>query len=153
MKTILLLTLGLMVLFVSSAWASVSQSREALITSLSGEIEVKQNPGDWQKAQAGMRLHEADSIKSGPNSAARLILSGYDEDSGELNLRENSELKFSEFKADKTTGAEKTFLNLSVGKVLVKARELGEDSQFEVATPTSIAGVWGTEFEVAVDKK
>jgi hypothetical protein len=67
-------------------------------------------------------------------------------------MKENSQLQLTELKINKAEASETTLLDLALGAVLIKAEKLhSEKSRFEVKTPTSIVGVRGTTFSVAVE--
>jgi len=69
-----------------------------------------------------------------------------------IEVKENSQLLFSELIIDEAMKKEKTLLDLAVGEILIKAQKVhGAESKFEVKTPTSIVGVRGTTFAVKVE--
>lgn len=130
--------------------------RQAKIVSMKGTVEVKIDPTrNWEPASIGQILYKEAIIRTGKNGKVELILSGKEEreESAKVKLAPNSELAISYLETRQLTGGEKTRLDLAIGRVMIKARELKGDSEFEVKTPTSIAGVWGTEFEVSVTKE
>lgn len=127
--------------------------RQAVIVDLVGKVDVKKDTNsDWEAAAKGMTLSQDARIKTGEDGKAVLELkdSSGKEDRGTVNMAVNTEMSISELKTNESEGKEKTRLNLAMGKVLIKAKEVSGDSEFEVQTPTAVAGVWGTEFEVAV---
>ncbi|MBI4398581.1 MAG: FecR domain-containing protein [Candidatus Omnitrophica bacterium] len=126
--------------------------REAVITEMKGDVQIRRfGANDWLSAEKGITLQEKDSIRTGKDSKAELTLSGKGSPSGTVHVSENSEMSLDKLMIDQE-GWEQTLLDVRVGKILIRARTLEGDSQFEVKTPTSIAGVRGTEFEVIVDK-
>ena len=145
--------------FAGDAPASVSGVvyRHAKVVTAKGPVEYKKDPStnEWQPVQQGELLYKGATIRTGKNGAADLALSGKNEgeEAATLSLRSESEMTLDELDTEKTTGAEKTKLAMAIGKVLIKAKELKGDSSFEVKTPTSVVGVWGTEFEVDVKKE
>ena len=61
-------------------------------------------------------------------------------------------MAIAELIADPGADTSKTLLDLAMGEVLIKAQKVhGENSKFEVKTPTSIVGVRGTTFNVKVE--
>jgi hypothetical protein len=123
--------------------------REAKLGKVSGNVQVRVAQGPWQKAASGIVLREGDEVRTSPGAAAEILLDGGDV--GKLDLREDSEFKFTQL-LEKSNGEKITLLDLAVGRVLVHAGKLKGDSKFEVRTPTSTTGVRGTVFEVAVEK-
>ncbi len=133
------------------------ESRISRVLTIEGDVFVKSpDVPDAVSAHPGMALNERDIIITGKDSKAVLNVNGRAE-SATVEVDENSQLMLLELKKDKKTGTENTLLDLAVGKILVKARELRDpDSKFEVKTPTSVVGVRGTNFSVeveAVEKK
>jgi len=113
-----------------------------------GSVDVKIGKADWTAAKKGDALSEGDMVRTKENSWATVEL----ENAGTVEVKQNSQLKLAELSADKTAGTQKTLLDLALGEVLIKAQKLNsEKSKFEVKTPTSIVGVRGTTFSVAVE--
>jgi len=131
------------------SFAEVSK-RNATITDIKGKVEVRTSMGSWEAAKAGMVLTEGDIIVTKADSWATLNLSGTEE--ATVAMKPNSQLALAELVADKKEGSQKTLLDLALGEVLIKTQKLhAKESKFEVKTPTSIVGVRGTSFSVAVE--
>ena len=126
--------------------------REVIVSEMKGSVQVRMAGGEWQDAAAGMVLHENDEIRTAQGAQVDLLLDR-EANTGKLELREKSHLKLSHMTLDGVTGEKSTMLDLALGKVLVHAEKLKGDSKFEVKTPTSIAGVKGTVFEVSVEEQ
>ena len=126
--------------------------RQATVSEMKGNVQVRIQGGEWQAAEVGMVLQEKDEIRTVEGSSAELLL---DEgtSTGKIELLEKSHLKLSQMTVDGVTGEKTTALDLALGKVLVHAEKLQGDSKFQVKTPTSIAGVKGTVFEVSVEEE
>ena len=141
---------GIFLLF--SGIALSQPLREAIVSKINGDVNVRIGEGDWEAARAGVVLHERDEIRTAPGSSAEILLDK-GASTGKLELKEKSFLKFDTMKWDAQTGDKATLLDLAIGKVLVHAEKLTGDSNFKVRTPTSTTGVRGTVFEVAVEEK
>lgn len=126
-------------------------SRTATIIKLKGVAEIKTSKGPWIPAKIGIVLNQGDIVRTKANSFAVLNLDG-DAQTATVEVKENSQLRLAEIIEDKTAGTQNTLLDLAVGEILIKAKKLhSERSKFEVKTPTSIVGVRGTTFSVAVE--
>lgn len=126
------------------------ESRQAIIKSLKGSVKIKKAGTErWITANRGMKLSQNDTIKTDSNSRAELVFPSKKDESG-VQIYKNTEVTIQQLITNKKTGEEGTVLDVAVGKILVKAAKLKGESKFEVATPTSIVGVRGTEFEVTV---
>ena len=131
---------------------AAEEKRTANITSLEGKAEVKlAGQPDWTAVQSGATLNEGDTLKTDANSKAVLAL-GAKSEVGTVEVSEKSQLLLSSMVFDQKTNTSKTLLDLAMGEVLIKAQKVqGEQSKFEVKTPTSIVGVRGTVFKVKVE--
>lgn len=143
-----MLQLGLItfLLFFVSVTASADQIRQATLANFAGEVMIRQGGGEWKPATAGDIMKINDELKTSPGASAEVLL-----DNGSVKLRENSHFKIDTMNLDPATGEKVTYLNLALGRILIKAEKLQGNSQFEVRTPTSTTGVRGTVFEVSVE--
>ena len=102
-------------------------------------------------ANVGMSLKQGDAIRTKANSKAILALDA-EAETATVEVKQNSQLTLAELIANQAEGSESTLLDLALGEILIKAKKLhSEKSKFEVKTPTSIVGVRGTTFSVAVE--
>lgn len=129
--------------------ANLAGSQYVTLKNPGKEVFVKNRAGEWVPAQDGMVILPGDEVKTATGSSVEVILDGGQV--GHITVREGSVFKILEASTNSATGDKKTLLDLAVGKILVKAEALKGNSKFEVKTPTAIAGVRGTLFEVEVD--
>lgn len=143
---ILALTLGVFALSFAE-----ETGRTAAVKELKGTVEVKTPKAGWVAAQVGMILNQQDIIRTKKDSWAVINLDGSGE-TATVEIKQNSQMKLAELKQNKEQGTQNTLLDLALGEILIKAQKLhSEKSKFEVKTPTSIVGVRGTTFSVAVE--
>ncbi len=131
-------------------WAE-DAPRTAKVVELQGDVQVKlDKAGAWQPATVGLTLGQGAIIKTGAKASAVL-----DVDSGKtatLEVSPASQLMLAELMGDEAKNTATTLLDLSLGKILVRAKKLHTaESKFEVKTPTSVVGIRGTVFSVQVD--
>lgn len=126
------------------------QARDVLLADIRGQVMVREDGKEWKPAMAGTTLHESDEIRTGPDGFAEMLMDGGE--TANVQLKENSYFKLRTMTFGKTSGEKTTLLDLAIGKVLVHAEKLKNDSKFEVRTPTSTTGVRGTIFEVSVEE-
>ena len=104
----------------------------------------------WSPVSVGMVLSEGDTLRTSARSWALLNI-----DDGKIaavEVKEGSEMMIAELQVDPQTDMSQTLLDLAMGEVLIRAQKVhGENSRFEVKTPTSIVGVRGTTFNVKVE--
>ena len=126
---------------------------KAEIASFKGKVHVQTN-GEltWIPAKVGMILNEGDVVRTKEGSRAILDLKGITGEEATVEVEENSLLMLAELIKDEEKKTQKTLLDLAVGKILIKAKEMrSKESDFEVKTPTSIVGIRGTSFGVEVE--
>ena len=151
MKFIRLLCAFSFILAVFSLGLAQETSRVATVIELKGAVEIKTPKEAWKPVGVGMVLREKDIIRTKANSLAVLNLDGLGE-TATVEVKENSQLKLAELIQNKKAATQTTLLDLALGEILIKAKKLhSEKSKFEVKTPTSIVGVRGTTFSVAVE--
>ena len=147
---LLTFTLAL-ILCVAPAGYAGTGGRQAAIEQVDGTVDVRIQQGRWEPAMSDMLLHQGDMIRTRENSTAVLALNGSGT-TATINLEENSQLAITQLLENPAEASETTLLDLAMGKVLIHAKKLDtEKSRFEVKTPTSIVGVRGTIFSVAVE--
>jgi hypothetical protein len=143
---------ALIVLGLASPAAAQLKAGVAEIKSLTGQVEVeRQGQGPWVAAVVGMRLADRDEIRAHAGASAVLDLS----DGSTLFVAENSRVVVAKLAVDPQNNARQALFHLVVGKVralvaqtaitLVRARQ----SNFAISTPTAVAAVRGTLYEVS----
>ena len=146
----ILLVLMAVTFVVSYAFAQEAR-RTVKITAMEGDVSVKLAGGKWTPAVLGADLGERDILKTKANSTATLNVDGNGE-TATVDLSPNSEVMMAELFRDAQKGTQRTLLDLTIGKIMIKAKKLhSEEERFEVKTPTTIVGVRGTTFEVDVE--
>ena len=138
----------------SSSYLAISDEdgRRETIVSLEGKVDVKPaGEENWYEAEEGSILKERDIVRTRPNSSATINL---DEDgkTATIEIKENSQLLFSEMSKNEESGTQNTLLDLAVGEMMITAKKLDSpESKFEVKTPTSMFGVKEAKFGVKVE--
>jgi len=108
-----------------------------------GSVQVK-HFGSWADATNGMNLYQSDSIKTGDNtSASIIILKG-----SIIRLDENTEITLKEIiQEDKIS----VTIQQDAGRTWNTVQKISGIDNYEVETPTTVASVRGTSFDVNVD--
>jgi hypothetical protein len=130
--------------------SKVSQ-RFATLSKFQGEVLIKRaGTEEWIAGYQGMMLGEKDEIKTGRATKAEVHLD-HDAETGKFYLYENSLLRLATLDRDSVSKDKTTVLDLAMGRVITRAEKLQGESKFNIRTPTVVAGVRGTVFEVSVD--
>lgn len=124
------------------------RANKAVITYLTGQVQVKKKEANsWTTAQPNMILLENDQIKVMARSRAEIIL----DNQSVVRLAENSLLTIGKVEEIPAIKKHATNLDLSLGKLWTKvAKFFNPGSRYDVRTPTAIAGVQGTTYQVIV---
>ncbi len=135
--------------FPAFATAGIEASH-ATVVQMDGDAQaLKAGTSDWIALSQDMVLSEGDTLKTGNDTELILELAG-EAKTAQLTVRPNTEMSFETFYHEAGKESEQTLLDVSVGGILIQAEKLRGESKFEVKTPTSIAGIRGTIFEVQV---
>lgn len=116
----------------------------AVLNKVVGEVKIDMvaNPG-WQAASLGGKLGNGDKLETGSASFGSIMFL----DRSMIKVRENT--KFT-VKSKRTVKRElETDINVAVGEMNVKTTT---GSKFKIQTPTSVASVKGTEFNLMVEQ-
>ncbi len=125
-----------------------THANKGVITYLEGQVEVKRTGDpDWIPAQPNMILSEKDQLKVGGASRAELIL----DNQTVMRLSPNTHLTIEKLEEDPRAQKEETQVGLRLGTLWTKVAKLfSRSSRYDVSTPTAIAGVQGTTFQIAL---
>jgi hypothetical protein len=127
------------ILFISRiAWAG------PVLQDFQGDAQIlKKGSAAWTPAEKGMALEAGDKVKTGEKGSATIEM-----DQGTITLAERTEfgIKTYEIKGDEV----KSVSELSLGKLKAKVAKLQGGSKFEIMTPTAVAAVRGTFFNLWV---
>lgn len=130
------------------------QPGHAEITKLTGRVEaLRKGQAQWAPTAVGARLVDGDEIRAHAAASAELRLL----DGSTVIVAENSRLVVRNLEVDPQAGTRTSLFHLVAGKVrasvsstavtLVRARQ----SNFSISTPTAVAAVRGTLYEVTYD--
>jgi len=129
--------LFLLAAMLSAGWSETT----AVVTEVTGKVEIRLGAEAWQRATQGMKLAEDTSISTGFNSTAVLDLGG-----SILQVRPLTRMSLEELVGTQETISADLFLR--VGKVKAEVRSVeGRVLDFKIRSPVTTAAVRGTEFE------
>jgi len=110
----------------------------------SGDIQVKHDGGSWVSAQNGMDLYQSDSIKTGVNASASIVFFK----SSIIRLDSNTEVSIQEI-IQSDDGAN-VKIKQDAGRTWSTVAKISGIDSYDVQTPTTIASVRGTAFDVHI---
>jgi hypothetical protein len=121
---------------------------EAQVVALSGNVTARTPDGQVIEMKVGVKLAEGAQIETGVDGFLTMSLP----DASRISLPSNSRVKFSKLRMARFTKSPRTELMLLHGHVESRVSPLeASKGSYEVHTPTSVAGVRGTQFRVGVE--
>ena len=129
--------------FVINPEVAKAESKAQLVID-SGTVQIKNTGGSWIAAENGMLLYESDSVKTGSNSSASVILFR----SSIIRLDSNTEITLQEILQKE--GENSVKIEQDTGRTWNTISKISGIDNYEVQTPTTIASVRGTSFDVKV---
>ncbi len=119
---------------------------EGLINFMSGDVKIIDN-GKAQPAKIGDSIKQGMTIKTGPKSVVDVFFN-----ENVVRILENSTVVMTELVKNVSEDKSSSEFYVENGKMFSKVtRKLVDGEKFRVNTPTSVAGVRGTEFMVEED--
>lgn len=116
-----------------------------------GDVSVqKSESGHWYTPKPEEKIFEGYQIKTGENASVLMLIRGVDNEESYTQLFQNSQLKVINLAQSDLEKLDDVYLELLTGEVLVNIEGLSQESSFKVKTPTAVAGVRGTAFNIAV---
>ncbi|MBI4056451.1 MAG: FecR domain-containing protein, partial [Elusimicrobia bacterium] len=117
---------------------SLAQNKTVFLSSSQGTVEVQQaRSTDWVRAEAPFPLNMGDRVRTGRRAKAQISL----QDGSRLELGRSSSFEVG------SMGSTLSSLRLTWGRLKAWVSHVA-DRRFEVRTPTAVAAVRGTEFEI-----
>ncbi|MBL8992183.1 MAG: FecR domain-containing protein [Spirochaetia bacterium] len=121
---------------------------ESSVKIASGTVEVLKDGKVVRKAATGEALTPGESVRTGKNSTAIVLLDG----GTMIKLKESSEIRLTDLSGSAAEGNRKTMLNLLSGSVFSKVAKLKQNEDFAITSASTVAGVRGTSFFMAFGK-
>lgn len=150
MKTLKFMAVPFLLMVFCVAADSYQDFRTGTFTSVEGNVTVRTSDGRTFPAEVGTQIGQGDVVSTRSGSSASVVIDGLETTT--TDIAQNSRVVFSELIMSPEAGTQSTLLDLTVGKILIKAEKVRSDSsRFEVKTPTSVVGVRGTTFAVEVE--
>lgn len=103
-----------------------------------GDVRVASSDGKDKNIKTGDSINEKDLVKTGPASFAVIQLG----DEAVLRIQEKSEFSIESVATDAKV------MKLNQGQLISKVQKLNKADSFRIKTPTTVAAVRGTEFNV-----
>lgn len=121
-------------------------SVRATLMDVAGDVQVQREEGaKWRDARDGTRLSDGYTVKTGDDGKA-VITWGL---GNVVKVYPLTSIAVDELEADAATGDAASDLSLGHGRVMAQVGKLASrNSHFNIKTPTAVAGVRGTSFDL-----
>jgi len=106
-------------------------------------VQVKHTGGEWTDAENEMDLYESDSVKTGEDSSAQILLFK----GSIIRLDSNTEVTLKEIIEGEETSVT---IQQDTGRTWSTIQKISGIDDYEVQTPTAVASVRGTSFDVNI---
>lgn len=123
----------------------VADKAKAQLIINSGDVQVKSSGESWKLADNGMYLYSYDSIKTGDNSSASIILF----ETSIIRLDSDTQISIEELIRGEETSVT---VQQDYGRTWNTIYKISGIDNYEVQTPTTVASVRGTAFVVIVQE-
>lgn len=137
----LMLTAGLLTM--ASAARADNAKAIAVVLSASGKTEIKKDAA-WKPGAFGTVLDHGDMLRTGENGFLSLV---FTDDKSQLKIRPNTTLTIQGERNDDYSIAKR--VNMELGELFADVQK--QKGSLQIATPTSVASVKGTQFWVLVE--
>jgi hypothetical protein len=147
----LIVAVSFMVCF-AGASSALAAASGVYLTGIAGAGDVQVFRADtmqWQKAVENMKLVEGDRIKTGSDSGASIR---YD-DGAIIDITKGADLVLTQLRDPSDSSKKLNKLSLETGLMhgLFEKIPAGEESRFEIKSPTAVCGVLGTKIYIDAD--
>jgi FecR protein len=133
----------LIVLTLSGMALAENAKAIAIIMAVKGEVDIKKGDAGWASATFGAVLDDGDKIRTADNGFLAIV---FTDDKSQLKIRPGTEITLNG-KRDEDFNISKR-INLEIGELFADVTK--QKGSLQVATPTSVASVKGTEFWIMV---
>lgn len=124
-----------------------AQSVHGVLRVVKGDVKIKTAAsGQTVKARIGEKVFPKDVVMTAVDSRAKIVMV----DNNEINVSPESQVEIQNYEFDPNQGKKNVLLNVIYGKVRAKVEQKydGKTSNFQIKTPSAVAGVRGTDFMV-----
>ncbi len=120
----------------------------ARIIAIDGTPSLMRANGNEESITLSSQLFSGDRVITGPGQSLRVKFA----DGSELQVLENTEVRFDKLSYLKDTGMVDTRIRLPHGRVNSRVEKLAPNSRYQIQTPAAITAVRGTQYRVATDR-
>ncbi|MBZ0264679.1 FecR family protein [bacterium] len=142
-KRLLQATLIVLLSFTFANQSFAAAKAIAVVLSTKGKAEVKKGDAKWADLKFGSILDNGDKLRTGDEG---FIALAFTDDKSQLKIRPSSEVTLNADRNQDFSLAKS--VNMQIGELFVDVKK--QKGSLQVATPTSVASVKGTEFWVIV---
>lgn len=150
MKRAYLYILGF-VAIMSMSTAAIADDVYGTMMVVKGDVKITSaKTKQTDPGKVGGKVYPGDMITAGSDSRAKIVMS----DKNVLNISPDSQMTIAKYESNAASGDHNVELKVDYGKVRASVEQKydGEKNQFNIRTPTAVAGVRGTDFLTAFNR-
>ena len=144
-----LFVVGLALFAISLSVQAATKEGKAVVRAVRGTAKYSSGGGVWVPLKVGTTLQPGSSVQTGPESTVDLFLG---QNGPVVRVTPETTIGFDKLAWTDTGGDTviDTQLKLKSGRILGNVKKLAAASRYEIKTPTGVAGIRGTDFDVTV---
>ena len=145
-KILIIILFIILISIIGFVWfiTQTSDVASAQLVIDNGTVQVK-HTGSWTEATSGMELYQSDSVRTGYNASASIILFK----GSVIRLDNNTEITLKKIIQQEETSVT---IQQDAGRTWNTVKKISGIDNYEVQTPTTVASVRGTSFDVNVNE-
>ena len=144
-KILLIIPLIIIIGIIGLVWFTLTpEVAKAQLIIESGTVQIKHAGGIWTSAQNGTLLYQSDTVKTESNTSASIVLFR----SSIIRLDSNTEVTIQEIIEQE--GETSVKIQQDMGRTWNTISKISGIDNYEVQTPTTVASVRGTSFDVYI---
>lgn len=147
MNKILVCTLSLLVVSLFSAQAAEKQGK-AEVRAIRGTAKYSTGGGQWMPLKVGTVLRSGSIVQTASASSVDLFLG---QNGPVVRVTEDTMMGFDKLSLNTEDSTIETQLDLKSGRILGNVKKLAGASRYEIKTPTGVAGIRGSEYDISAN--
>ena len=136
----------------SSLQAQDMQQGKGVVRKITGSAQYQTGGGVWMPISKGTELPPGSSIKTDKESIVDVYLGALNGPTLRVTGETTVAIDTLTYTGTGEDAVSETKLNLQDGRILGSVRKLGQASKYEIKTPTGVAGIRGTDYDISTKK-
>jgi hypothetical protein len=136
----------------SSLQAQDMQQGKGVVRKITGSAQYQTGGGVWMPVSKGTSLPPGSAIKTERETIVDVYLGAQNGPTLRVTGETTVSIDTLNYTGSGEDAVSETKLNLQDGRILGSVRKLGQASKYEIKTPTGVAGIRGTDYDISTRK-